>query len=67
MIMHEQVSNFDSTSWKQAVLPVVSGGLGFRLTADISVPAYSASLNSTLGLVQRILPSTLHSGLNARI
>ena len=60
--------NFDDDAWEQAVLLVTDsvrhGGLGFRKTMDVPLPAYLASLLASARrapLIRRILPEHLHS------
>ena len=59
--------NFGDENWKQATLPVTSGGLGFRRTVDVALPANLASIHSTTHLIRRILPSKFHDRLECRI
>ena len=51
--------SFRQESWEQAVLPVRHGGLGFRMTSAVALPAYLASLHASADLVKRILPDSL--------
>ena len=44
-------------SWTQASLPVRSGGLGIRKSADIALPCYISSALSASSLVEAILSS----------
>ena len=43
--------------WKQATLPVLSGGIGVRLTVDLALPAFLSSVNGASELTRRLLPS----------
>ena len=47
--------------WKQATLPVSSGGLGIRLAVDLALPAFLSSCNGASDLTLRLLPSRLHA------
>ena len=47
--------------WKQATLPVSSGGLGVRLAVDLALPAFLSSVNGASELTLRLLPSRLHT------
>lgn len=47
--------------WKQATLPVSSGGLGVRLAVDLALPAFLSSVNGASELTLRLLPSRLLS------
>jgi hypothetical protein len=51
-----------SRSWSQASLPIKLGGLGIRSTGSLALPAFLASVNSTLSLIGGILnvPSTIN-------
>ena len=46
-------------AWDQASLPVRSGGLGIRKAADLAIPAYFSSLNSSALVAANILPADL--------
>ena len=58
---------FNCTNWNQDVLPVSTGGLGFRRTADLALPAYLSSTHSTAALIKDILPPNFHCNLECRI
>jgi len=45
VILNVDLSN---TIWKQATLPVSSGGLGVRLSMDLALSAFLSSVNSAL-------------------
>ena len=47
--------------WKQATLPVSSGGLGVRLAADLALPAFLSSVDYASELTLSFLRSRLHS------
>jgi hypothetical protein len=47
--------------WKQATLPVSSGGLGVRLAVDLALPSFLSSVNGASELTLQLLPSRLHS------
>jgi len=53
--------DLSDTIWKQATLPVPSGGLGVRLSMDLALPAFLSSVNGALELTLLLLPSCLHS------
>jgi len=57
------VLNVDLTEdvWRQATLPVSSGGLGVRLATDLALPAFLASVNGAAALTLSMLPSHLHA------
>ena len=48
---------FTDEAWTQASLPVRSGGLGIRKSADISLPCFISSALSATSLVEAILSS----------
>jgi len=50
----------------QATLPVKHGGIGVRLTTQVSLPAYLSSVASLSELLLQLLPQRLHitSGVN---
>ena len=52
------MSTFSDEAWKQASLPVRSGGLGIRKANDIALPAYISSALMSHTLVEAIIPST---------
>jgi len=47
--------------WKQATLPVSSGGLGVRLTVDLALPAFLSSVNGASELTMSLIPNRLHA------
>lgn len=47
--------------WKQATLPVSSGGLGIRLATDLALPAYLSSVHGASELTLQLLPRRLHA------
>jgi hypothetical protein len=47
--------------WKQATLPVSSGGLGVRLAVDLALPAFLSSVNGASELTLLLIPRRLHS------
>ena len=51
--------NLGEDAWKQATLPVRSGGLGVRRAVDLAVPAYYSSQHLSASLAAEILPDTL--------
>jgi len=53
--------DLSDTIWKQATLPVLSGGCGVRLSMDLALPAFLSSVNGALELTLLLLPSRLHS------
>lgn len=52
------------TSTIQATLPVAKGGLGIRKASDIALPAFLASVYSTMDLVSELLPNSPDINLN---
>jgi len=58
----QSILNIELTesAWNQATLPVKSGGLGIRLAAQVSLPAFLSSVASSSELMLQILPSRLH-------
>lgn len=46
---------FTTSSWHQATLPVVFGGLGIRAVSDISLPAFLSSIHAYSTLINSIL------------
>ena len=50
---------FSDANWKQAVLPTGLGGLGLRLTEDVALPSFIASLHRCGPLLHTILPDCL--------
>ena len=38
--------DLDDVIWKQATLPVSSGGLGVRLATDLALPAFLSSVSA---------------------
>ena len=56
------ILNVDLTDdvWRQATLPVSSGGLGVRLATDLALPAFLSSVNGAADLTMKLLPSRLH-------
>lgn len=49
-----------TNAWTQASWPVRLGGLGVRRAADVAVPCFLSSANSSSSLVNKILPPSLH-------
>src|SRR5664279_804557 len=47
--------------WKQATLPMSSGGLGVRLAMDLALPAFLSSVNGASELTLKLLPNRLHA------
>jgi hypothetical protein len=53
--------DLSDVTWKQATLPVASGGLGVRLAVDLALPAFlSFGVNGASELTLRLIPSRLH-------
>lgn len=48
-----------TSSWIQASFPVSFGGLGIRAVSDVALPAFLASIHSTLALINSILSPSL--------
>jgi len=57
------ILNVDLTAavWRQATLPVSSGGLGVRLATDLALPAFLSSANGASPLTRQLLPTRLHA------
>ena len=57
------ILNVDLTDhvWRQASLPVSSGGIGIRLATDLALPAFLSSVNGAAYLTMKLLPSRLHA------
>ena len=57
------ILNVDLTDavWRQATLPVSSGGLGVRLATDLALPAFLSSANGASPLTRQLLPARLHA------
>ena len=47
--------SLDDLGWQQATLPLNRGGLGFRSTSDVALPAFLASSYASAALVADIL------------
>ena len=46
---------FTTSSWKQASLPIIFGGLGIRAVSDIALPAFLSSIHACSSLIDSIL------------
>ena len=57
------ILNVDLTDavWRQATLPVSSGGLGVRLATDLALPAFLSSANGASPLTRQLLPARLRA------
>ena len=53
--------SLSDAAWKQATLPIKTGGIGIRLSSQIALPAFLSSCTSSSDLVLKLLPLHLHS------
>ena len=58
--------SFDDIGWIQATLPIRLGGIGFRRTSDLALPAYLASTSASQSLISANISHAADSCLDVR-